>query len=150
MILHAGLIALRVGGVWKGALIQGPSGVGKSDLAIRALEAGFRLAADDRTLLFVSGGALFGRAPGPLWGLIEARGMGILRGHALPFAPISLSVRCKTSPEAIERLPEPAAERFLGIEVPALDLWPLEFSAPAKIGRAIQHLGRRGQAAYQG
>ncbi len=48
MILHAGLVALRLEGVWRGALIAGPSGVGKSDLALRAIEAGFRLVADDR------------------------------------------------------------------------------------------------------
>jgi serine kinase of HPr protein (carbohydrate metabolism regulator) len=150
MIIHAGLIARRVGGGWRGALIQGPSGVGKSDLALRALDAGFALAADDRTLLFVSGGALFGRAPGPLRGLIEVRGVGILRQTALPFAPVWLSVRCKTSPSEIDRSPEARLERLLGIEIPTLDLWPLENSAPAKIGRAIETLGARSQGAYQG
>ena len=33
MILHAGLIALRLDGHWAGVLIEGPSGSGKSDLA---------------------------------------------------------------------------------------------------------------------
>ena len=35
MILHAGLVALRLDGYWRGALIQGPSGAGKSDLALK-------------------------------------------------------------------------------------------------------------------
>ena len=51
MIVHAGLVALRHGGLWRGALITGPSGSGKSDLALRCLEHGFRLVADDRVLL---------------------------------------------------------------------------------------------------
>jgi serine kinase of HPr protein (carbohydrate metabolism regulator) len=50
MILHAGLVALRLAGFWRGALICGPSGAGKSDLALKALDAGFRLVADDRVV----------------------------------------------------------------------------------------------------
>ena len=61
-------------------LIEGPSGSGKSDLALRAIEIGFRLVADDRTLVWASGGALYGRAPAPLGGLIEVRGVGVLAG----------------------------------------------------------------------
>jgi serine kinase of HPr protein (carbohydrate metabolism regulator) len=78
MIRHAGLIAHRVAGTWRGALVEGPSGVGKSDLALRALDQGFVLVADDRTLVFVSGGELYGRAPDALAGLVEARGLGVL------------------------------------------------------------------------
>ena len=141
MIRHAGLIARRHGGGWRGALIEGPSGVGKSDLALRALAEGFRLVADDRTLLFVSGGRLFGRAPAPLRGLMEARGVGLLRVDALDFAPVDLWVRCKMSPGEVERLPDPASEILLGVRLPVMEMWPLEFSAPAKLRRAIEHLG---------
>jgi serine kinase of HPr protein (carbohydrate metabolism regulator) len=72
MIRHAGLVALRLDGLWRGALIEGPSGGGKSDLALRAIEAGFRLVADDRVVVWTSGGALFGRAPDPIRELIES------------------------------------------------------------------------------
>jgi serine kinase of HPr protein (carbohydrate metabolism regulator) len=48
MIRHAGLVATRLGGRWRGALIEGPSGTGKSDLANRMIATGFRLVADDR------------------------------------------------------------------------------------------------------
>ncbi len=143
MILHAGLIAARLAGRWRGALITGPSGSGKSDLALRALDAGFRLVADDRVRLFVSAGVLFGRAPGTLEGLIEVRGVAVARESPLPFAPIVISVRCKQTVQAVERLPEPDTERWLGIDVPVIDLWPFEFSAPAKISRAIEYLGVR-------
>jgi serine kinase of HPr protein (carbohydrate metabolism regulator) len=143
MIVHAGLIALHTGGRWRGVLISGPAGVGKSDLALRALDQGFRLVADDRTRLFADQGQLYGRAPGPLAGLIEARGLGVLRRMALPFAPVVLSVRCKTAAEAVERLPEPNSERRLDVEVPVLELRPLENSALAKMRSAIEYLGAR-------
>ncbi len=143
MIVHAGLIALRLGGGWRGVLIQGPSGSGKSDLALRAIGQGFRLVADDRTVLFLSAGRLFGRAPGPLHGLIEIRGVGVARMAVLNLAPVVLSVRCKTTPDAVERHPESTFIDLLGVATPILDLWPFENSAPAKISRAIEHLGAR-------
>jgi len=143
MILHAGLIALRVGGRWKGALIQGPSGIGKSDLALRALEEGFRLVADDRVVVFLSGGTLFGRAPDALRGLVEIRGLGVVRHTPLAVAPIVLSVRCKPGPDTIERLPDLCSECLLERDVPIFEVWPLEHTAPAKIRRAIEHLGAR-------
>ena len=143
MIVHAGLIACRVGGRWRGALLLGPSGVGKSDLALRALDQGFRLVADDRARLFASDGRLFGRAPQTLFGLMEIRGLGVVGSDALPFVPVCLAVRCKNAGEVVERLPEPSSERFLDIPTPAIDLRPLENSAPAKIRRAIEHLGAR-------
>ena len=86
MILHASLVALRLSGVWRGALIEGASGAGKSDLALRALGEGFALAADDRVVVFASGGRLYGRSPAPLAGMIEARGVGITR-FAIATAP---------------------------------------------------------------
>jgi serine kinase of HPr protein (carbohydrate metabolism regulator) len=143
VIIHGGLIACRSAGRWRGALLVGPSGAGKSDLALRALDQGFQLVADDRTRLFVSEGRLFGRAPTALFGLMEVRGVGIVGRHARLFCPVSLTVRCKRTTVEVERLPDPSSECFLGVDTPAIDLWPLENSAPAKIRRAIEHLGVR-------
>ncbi|MEO8926158.1 MAG: HPr kinase/phosphorylase [Caulobacteraceae bacterium] len=149
MIRHAGLIARRLGGVWRGVLIEGPSGAGKSDLALRALELGYRLVADDRTLVFVSQGALFGRAPAALAGLMEARGVGILRRAALAFAQIVLAARCVPQPGDVERLADPSHEIILGVEIPTLDIWAPAPSAPANLGRALERLGARSQPEYQ-
>ena len=149
MILHAGLVALRLDGYWLGALIEGSSGAGKSDLALKALEAGFRLVADDQVVVWRSGDALFGRAPSPLAGLIESRGQGIVRESPIGFAQIVLAARCVSAGEAIERLPAPAATTVAGIAIACFQIDPFEASAPAKLRRALQHLGHGAQQAYQ-
>ncbi len=141
MIRHAGLLALRHAGAWRGVLVEGPSGSGKSDLAARAMDAGLRLVADDRTVVFVSAGRLFGRAPDPLHGLLELRGVGVVRAPALRLAPIDLIVRCVGAPGEVERMPAGVAIDILGVSTPALDLFAFEHCAPAKLRRALEHLG---------
>lgn len=145
MIVHAGLIAMRVDGAWKGVLIEGPSGVGKSDLALRALAQGFRLVADDRTLLWASGGRLYGRAPDALFGMMEVRGLDVVAHSALPFCEVGLIARCGP----VERAPDPEYDNRLGVCIPVIGVAALEASAPAKLSRALRHLGQRSQQAYQ-
>jgi serine kinase of HPr protein (carbohydrate metabolism regulator) len=132
-IRHAGLIARHLGGAWRGVLIEGHSGAGKSDLALRALSEGFRLVADDRVILWTSGGRLFGRAPDSLQGAMEVRGLDVVRQPALPMAPVSLVVRSGAG----ERIPQLQTSELLGISVPLLELDLRELSAPAKLSRAL-------------
>lgn len=134
MILHAGLIARRMAGAWRGVMIEGPSGSGKSDLALRALDQGFRLVADDRVLVWVSDGRLFGRAPDTLRGLIEVRGLDVIAVEPLVFCEIGLLAHL----EAPARIPDPATGTVLGITVPLLAVNPFETSAPAKLSRAME------------
>ena len=141
MIRHAGLIALRLGRDWRGVLIEGPSGSGKSDLALRAMDEGFRMVADDRVLVWASGGRNFGRAPDTLHALMETRGAGVLPVAALPFCPIVLAVRCEGSPEAVERMPAGETLDLPAGPVPIRSLWPFDRAAPAKLHRLIEHLG---------
>jgi serine kinase of HPr protein (carbohydrate metabolism regulator) len=75
--IHASCIAL--GG--RGVLLLGPSGSGKSDLALRLIDEGAKLVADDRTILFVKDGVLQAKAPASIRGMLEIRGLGIV---ALP------------------------------------------------------------------
>jgi serine kinase of HPr protein (carbohydrate metabolism regulator) len=149
VILHAGLVALRLGGFWRGALITGPSGIGKSDLALRSLDAGFRLVADDRTLVWSSGGRLYGRAPDALAGLIEAYGLGVVAERAVAFAEILLMVRCAPAGVEIERMPEPRTETLADVAIAVSFLDAREPSAPAKLRCALQQLGAGPQQAYQ-
>ena len=147
MILHAGLIAARAGGDWRAALIMGSSGTGKSDVMLRCLDLGLRLVADDRTLVWDSGGRLFGRAPDTLRGLIELRGIGVLRERGLPFAEAVLVIHCQPMEAAVERAPDPATHEICGLRLPSLALHALDASAPAKISRALMRLGQtRGEA----
>src|SRR5450432_1436979 len=81
--IHASCVALGS----KGVLLLGPSGCGKSDLALRLIDGGAKLVADDRTILFVKDGALHGRAPAPIKGLLEIRGLGIVK------LPVRVAVR---------------------------------------------------------
>ena len=147
MILHAGLIALRLGGRWAGVLIEGPSGSGKSDLALRALEDGFRLVADDRVIVWTSGGLAYGRAPAALLGLIEVRGQGVRRLSPVGFAEIVLAATC--APDTPERLPNTEYVQIGGVAIPRLAVNAFEASAPAKLRHAMQHLGVSHQQAYQ-
>jgi serine kinase of HPr protein (carbohydrate metabolism regulator) len=142
MIAHAGLIARAAFGRWRGVLIEGASGSGKSDLALKALERGWRLVADDRTLIWSDDGRLWGRAPDTLAGLIEARGLGIVAADRLPFSEIAFVVRCAPTAE-LERTPEPAVWSALGIALPLVALAPFEESATAKLDRALRVLDSR-------
>lgn len=146
MIVHAGLVSTYLDGFWRGVLIEGASGAGKSDLALRMLDQGFRLVADDRVSLWACDGVLYGRAPQTLASLIEVRGLGICTEPALPFSRIVLAARC----EPAERLPDAAQDDYVGLSIPIISIHPLEASAPAKLRRALQHLGRSAEGAYLG
>ncbi|HEX4197030.1 MAG TPA: HPr kinase/phosphorylase [Caulobacteraceae bacterium] len=139
MIRHAGLIARFQGGGWRGVLIEGPSGAGKSDLALRALDQGWSLIADDRTLVWTSGRRLWGRAPDALAGLIEARGLGVVAVPRRAFAPVALVAKC-VEPGAVERIPEAAVLTLQGLPIPLIAVAAHEASAPAKLGRALMLL----------
>lgn len=130
---HAGLIATRSRLGWRGVLIEGPSGAGKSELAWRCFSQGFRLVADDRTLVWPVGDRLFGRAPDVLAGLIELRGVGVLAEPILALAEVVLVVRSG----APERLPEPAFTGICGLNLPLLVMDLGGAAAPARLGRAL-------------
>lgn len=143
-LVHATCVALRPLGIsssraWRAVLLRGPSGAGKSDLALRLIEAGGRLIADDQTRIARRGKALLASAPAALAGLMEVRGVGIVklgRSQLLSQAPLSL-VADLVPPDRIDRLPEPALEDVLGVALPLLALAPFEASAPAKLRLAL-------------
>jgi len=113
-------------------LLRGPSGAGKSDLALRLIDGGARLIADDQALLRRAGNQVLVRAPAEISGLIEVRGVGILRVAALGEAPLALIVDLVTSAQ-VERIPDSRFEVIFGLAIPLIALAPFEASAAAKL-----------------
>lgn len=117
-------------------LLRGASGSGKSDLALRLIDAGAVLVADDWTDLRVEAGRLIASPPPPLAGLLEVRGLGILRVATLARAPL-LMVLDLVERAAVERYPSADVACLLGICVPRFGLDPFDVSAVAKVRLAV-------------
>jgi serine kinase of HPr protein (carbohydrate metabolism regulator) len=121
----------------RGLLLQGASGSGKSDLALRLIDAGGLLIADDYVMLDVVKGRLHAQAPKEIQGMMEVRGIGLLQlPHGL-FTAVDLIIDCM--PREIERLPESQHVTLHGVSVPLLALKPFEASAVAKVKAFLQY-----------
>ena len=81
-------------------------------------------------------------------GLIEVRGVGILRLDTFLEAPLALVVDLVPAAQ-VERLPEPRCETVLGLAVPLIALAPFEASAAAKLRFALRMLATAEQAAHR-
>ena len=148
--IHASLV--MVDGL--GVLLRGKSGTGKSELALQLIDQpGFGLAenllkaelvADDRVELFEKQGQIYGRAPESLAGLLEIRGLGIVRLNHAPEAAIQLIVELGG---LSERMPGFLADQtaFYGHELPILRLPALPHYGPAKVRAAVGLLRNPGQ-----
>jgi serine kinase of HPr protein (carbohydrate metabolism regulator) len=144
-MIHATCVAIdRVG-----VLLRGPSGSGKSDLALRLIDGGAALVADDRVVLNVEAGRLVARAPNAIAGLIEARGLGPLAVRATASVPVGLIVDLVAGRE-VERYPEPEFHTLLGVRLPLVRLDPFEASAPAKVRLAAVHFAAEAAPAPAG
>lgn len=126
MRIHATVVS--IGG--KAVLLTGASGAGKSDLALRLIDRGGMLVADDQVELTLRDGVLHASPPQTIAGKIEVRGIGIVD---MPFAtdvPVALVVDLDLPPE---RLPERHTRAMGGVDVPLAMLDARENSAPLKI-----------------
>jgi serine kinase of HPr protein (carbohydrate metabolism regulator) len=127
--------AVAIGDV--AVLLTGPSGSGKSDLALRLIDAGARLIADDRVELVAADGAVAccppADMPPNLKGRIEARGVGLV---IVPIAegavPLGWIVELVPR-EQVERLPTAESRVLLGQKVPLLRLSAFDASTVAKL-----------------
>lgn len=131
------LTCVSIGG--RGVLIEGRSGAGKSDLALRLIDRGATLVSDDYTLLTKVDDTLIATAPERIAGSIEVRGVGILGMEYLPTATVALLV---VLADEIERLPDPISRSLAGVAVPVIELSGLEASAPIKVELALQRVMR--------
>lgn len=111
-------------------LLLGPSGCGKSDLLLRLIDRGFALVADDQIRIDDEGAS----PPHGLEGLVEMRGLGILR---LAFrAPVPLVLACTLTGRPV-RLPAPARYTVGLRSLPLVALDPRSPSAPLLVSYAL-------------
>ncbi len=103
----------------RAVLIRGPSGAGKSRLALDLIQAGrtgavpfTRLVGDDRVHLEAAGGRVVVRPAESLAGLIEVRGIGIMR---LPYEPSAVAGLVVDLGTDADRMPE-AQRRTANLE----------------------------------
>lgn len=117
-----------------GVLLTGPSGAGKSDLALRLIEdcpyGRTRLISDDYVEVRMQDGGLIAAAAPNIAGLIEARGVGVLKTPPAPPTALRLVFDLTATQE---RMPRPEWWRADGATLPLYPLRPFEASAPAKI-----------------
>lgn len=135
--LHATTVALD----GRAVLISGPSGSGKSDLALRLIDRGFILVSDDQTIVRREGGRLIAAPPPSIAGKLEVRGLGIIEVDHAPSARAALVVELTSD---IQRLPDDARERtILGIALPLFSVDAMTASAASKVALALGRFGVR-------
>ena len=145
-IIQGSLVALAVDpdGPLAGVLLRGPSGTGKSDLALRLIEAcpwrRTRLVADDGVSLQEEAGRLIALCPPAIAGVLEVRGVGLVQRPFAPAITLRLLLALGDTPR---RLPQLARERLVSssaIALPVLPFNPFELSAPEKVRMAVRDI----------
>ena len=133
--LHASTVALD----GRAVLISGPSGSGKSDLALRLLDRGFVLVSDDQTIVKKDGNRLLASAPPTIAGKLEVRGIGIVEIERTDDVPVALIVELTSD---IQRMPDDSRERpILGVRLPLISIDAMAASAPSKVALALDRMG---------
>jgi serine kinase of HPr protein (carbohydrate metabolism regulator) len=133
--VHASTVAVD----GRAVLITGPSGSGKSDLALRLLDRGFTLVSDDQTIVRRAGDRLVATAPPTIAGKLEIRGIGIVEMEAEAEVPVALIVELTGD---FARLPDDGRERqLLGVPVPLITVDAMTASAASKVAIGLDRLG---------
>lgn len=142
-IFHATAISWQKQGI----LLKGASGAGKSDLALRLIDLGAILVADDLVSLYKKEDALviaLPDVPESLKGKIELYGMGIIDMPYIPSCPLKLVVTLINSvDESRPRIPPARFFNHEGVNIPWIDCYPFQSSAPLKLIHFLKSLGQK-------
>jgi serine kinase of HPr protein (carbohydrate metabolism regulator) len=122
----------------RAVLIEGASGAGKSDLALRLIDRGATLISDDYTLLQRAGPELIASPPDTIAGQIEVRGLGVLPMPHVEKVPVALLVRLTDAPERLPLVDE--VRRIAGRDIREVAIDPRPASAAIKVELALRHL----------
>lgn len=131
--IHATCVVIK----GQGMLLRGKPGSGKSDLALRLIDEGAGLVADDYTELAAKDGRLYATAPAAIQGLLEVRGVGVVQIGCVPRVHIAALFDLVALSD-IERLPEPMRETLCGVDIPRYCLHGFDASATAKVRLALK------------
>jgi serine kinase of HPr protein (carbohydrate metabolism regulator) len=133
--VHASTVAID----GRAVLITGPSGSGKSDLALRLLDRGFTLVSDDQTIVRREDDRLIASPPPNIAGKLEVRGIGIIEMDHVGDVPVALLVELTSD---IQRLPDDNPERpILDVPLPLISIDAMAASAPSKVALALDRMG---------
>ena len=130
MILHASCVAIENSAV----LMIGPSGSGKSAMALQLMALGAVLVSDDKTHVKLRDQNIIATAPTTIKGLIEARHVGILTADTCDVAVVRLIVDLEQVEQ--DRLPPHRTHNLLGQTLPVLHNVKAAYFAAA----ILQHL----------
>jgi len=133
--IHATTVSLD----GRGVILRGPSGSGKSDLAVRLINEGALLVADDQTILFIESGRLMAQSPAEIAGQMEVRGIGIVKMGPPAIVPVFLLIEM-SDPADVPRLADFEPVELVGQQVPRINLAPFEMSSAAKVKLALRAL----------
>ena len=128
--LHATAIAIGS----RAVLLVGPSGSGKSDLALRLIDRGAVLIADDRVVVTRVGDRLLAAPPPTIAGRLEVRGVGIVDLPYVGGVRVALVADLAQRPP---RLPEAAIRTIAGVAVPLVAVAAFEVAAALKVELAL-------------
>lgn len=126
--IHGTSVAIENNGI----LITGESGTGKSDLALRLIDSGATLIADDITICVLTKKEILLYPDEQIKGIIEIRGIGLIRVQYIEGIKLKLIV--DLNKKKLHRFPVREDKKtILGVKTPVVFLSGNEASAVAKV-----------------